>query len=145
MILTVKMKGNFKTPAVLSTLMNVYSIPCHDRGHINVMLVLQSCTDSLQVLPGSSSEMFPSSVGTNDVNSIEVEENVVVIEEGFIAISEGAGVRIKQEEIPGDIDFPVIKSEPDVVSYVCICLLLDTFYQCPDVSVVFVMLIYLAK
>ena len=146
MILAVKMKGIFETPAVLSTLMNMYSIPCHDRGHINVLLVLETCTDSLQVLPGSSTEMFPmSSVGTNDVSSIEVEENVVVIEESFIAISEGAGVRIKQEEITGDINFPVIKSEPDVVSYVCVCLLLDTFYQCPDVSVVFVMLIYLAK
>ena len=61
--------------------------------------------------------MFPaSSDGTNDVSSTEVQENVVVRDEGFIAISEGAAVRIKQEEIPGDIDFPDIKSERDEVS-----------------------------
>jgi hypothetical protein len=142
MILTVKMKRIFKTAAVLSVLMKVYNIPCNDRGHINVMLVLQSCTDSLQVLPGSSSEMFPaSSDGTNDVSSIDVEENVVV----SIAISEGAAVRIKQEEIPEDINFPDIKSEPDEVSYVCMCLLLDTFYQFPEMSVVFVMRIFLSN
>jgi hypothetical protein len=66
--------------------------------------------------------MFPaSSDGTNDVSSIEVEENVAVRNEGFIAISEGVAMRIKQEEIPEDINFPGIKSEPDEVSYVCIC------------------------
>jgi hypothetical protein len=41
----------YKAVAVLSVLMKVYRIPCHDRGHINVMLVLQSCTDSVIVLP----------------------------------------------------------------------------------------------
>jgi hypothetical protein len=110
------------------------------------MLVLQSCTNSLQVLPGSSSGTFPTSSDvTYDVSSIEVEENVVVREEGFIAVNEEAAVRIKQEEIPGDINFPDVKSEPDEVSYVCICLLLDTFYQCPEMSVVFVMPIYLTN
>ena len=107
--------------AALSIVMKVYTIPCHDRSHINVMLVLQSSTDSRNILPGSSSEMFPtSSDGTNDVSSIEVEENVVVIEEGFLAINEEAAVRIKQEKIPGDIDFPDIKSERDEVRYVCV-------------------------
>jgi hypothetical protein len=97
------------------------------------MLVLQSCTDSLQFLPGSSSETFPTSCdGTYDVSNIEGEEEVVVIEERSIAINEEAAVRIKQEEIAGDINFPGIKSEPDEVSYVCIYVLLDTFYQCPE-------------
>ena len=126
--------------------MKLYSIPCHDRGHINVMLVLQSCTDSVQVLPGSSSEMIrTSSDGTYDVSSIEVEEEIVVIEGGFIAVNEEVAVRIKQEEIPGDINFPDIKSEPDEVSYVCICLLLDTFHQCLEMSFVFVMPICLTN
>ena len=41
------------------------------------MLVLQSCTDSLQVLPGSSSETFPKpSDGTCDVSNVKVEENL---------------------------------------------------------------------
>ena len=145
MILTVKMEGMFKEASVLSFFMKEYTIPCHDRGHINVMLVLQSCTDSLQVLRGSCSETFPTSPdGTYDVSSIEVEKDVVVIDEGFMAINEGVAVRIKQEEIPEDITFPDIKPEPDEVSYVCICLLLDTFHQYPEMSVVFVMPVYLA-
>jgi len=107
-------------------------------GHINVMLVLQSCTDSLHILPGSSSETIPaSSDGTNDGSNVEVEEDVVVIEEGFIAVNEEMDVGIKQEESPEDINFPGIKAEPDVVSYVYMCLLLDTFHQCPELSVVF--------
>jgi len=111
--------------------MKVYTIPCHDTGHINVMVVLQSCTDSLRVLPGLFSEMCPTSPDGTNGSSIEVEENAVVREEVFIAINEEVAVRIKQEEIPGDINFPDIKSEPDEVSYVCICLLLDTFHHCP--------------
>jgi len=102
-------------------------------GHINVMLVLQSCTDPLQVLPGSSSETFPtSSDGTYDISNIKVEEDEDVIEENFIAINKEADIGIKQEDVPD------IKAEPDVVSYVCICLLLDTFYQCPEMSFFYV-------
>jgi hypothetical protein len=106
----------YKAAAVLSVLMKVYTIHCHDRGHINVMVVVQSCTDPLQVLPGSSSETFPTSSDyAYDYGNAKVEEDI----------------GIKQEQIPEDINFPGIKSEPDDVSYVCICLLLDTFHQCP--------------
>ena len=42
---------------------------------------------------------------------------------------------MKREEIPGDITFPGIKSEPEKVSYICICLILDIFYECPGISV----------
>jgi hypothetical protein len=126
-MLTVKMEGILKEAAVLSFFMKEYTIPCHDRGHINVMVVLQSCTDSLQFLPSSSSETFPtSSDGTLDVSNTEVEEDIVVIEDGSLAINKGADVCIKQEEIPGD---------KDEVSYVCICLLLDIFHHCPEMSV----------
>ena len=46
-------------------------------GHINVMLVLQSCTDPLQVMAGSSTETFPaSSDATYDVSNIKVEEDI---------------------------------------------------------------------
>ena len=97
-------------------------------GHINVMLVLQSCTDSLHILPSSSSETFPTSCdGTYDVGNIKFEEDVEVVQEIFTAINEESDIGVKQEEIPGDIKFPDIKSEPDDVSYVFICLLLDTF------------------
>ena len=138
MLLTVKMEGIFKRGTV-------HTVPCHDRGHINVMLVLQICTDSLHILPGSSSETFPtSSEGTCDVSNTAIED-IVVIEESFTAINKEVPIGIKQEEIFEDISFPDIKTEPDEVSYVCICLLLDTFYQCPEMSVVFVMPIFLAS
>jgi hypothetical protein len=145
--LTVMVLKMYREAAVLSALMKVYSITCHDRGHINVMLVLQSCTDSLQVFPGSSSETFPaSSDGACNFSNIEVEEdvNVHVKQEGLKAIKEEVDIGIKQEQIPEDVTFYDIKSEPDEVSYVCICLLLDTFYQCPAMSVVFVTSEYLA-
>jgi hypothetical protein len=135
----------YKAAAVLSSVMKVYIIPCHDRGHMNVMLVLQNCTDSLHILPGSSAESHAlSSDGACNFSNKEVEENIDVIEEGCIAINKEAVLGIKQEEIPEDINFPDIKAEPDEVSYVCVCLLLNTFYQCPAMSVGFVMSVFLA-
>ena len=105
-------------------------------GHINVMLVLQSCTDSLRILPTSSSETFPtSSDGTYDVGNMNVEDDVDIIEEIFTAVNKQADIGIKQEEMPEDITFPDIKAEPDEVSYVCVRLLLDTFYHCPEMTV----------
>jgi hypothetical protein len=128
--LTVIVLKMYKAATVLSAVMKLYIIPCHDRGHISVILVLQNCTDSLHILPGSSGESHATlSDGACNFSNIEVEDDVEVIEEGFIAINEEADTSIKQEEIPDeDINFPVIKSEPDDVSYVCVCLLLDTFY-----------------
>jgi hypothetical protein len=135
----------YKAAAVLPILMKVYTIPCHDRGHINVILVLQSCTDSLQVLPGSSIGPFPtSSDGTFDVGNIKIEEDVDVIEESVIAINKEADIGIKQEKSPEAITFPDIKAEPDEVSYVFVCVLLDTFYQCPEMSFFF-MSVFLAN
>jgi len=76
--------------------------------------------------------MFPtSSEGTYDISNTEVEKDVVVIDEDFIAVNEEETLCIKQEEIPGDINFPGMKSEPHEVSYVSICMYLDIFYQCP--------------
>jgi hypothetical protein len=113
----------YKAAAILSVLMKVYTICCHDRGHINVMLVLQSCTDPLRVQPGFYSETFQtSSDGTYDVGNIKFEEDVNVIEESFIAIKKEEDIGIKQQEIPEDINFPDIRSEPDEVSYVCVCV-----------------------
>jgi hypothetical protein len=135
-----------KDAAVLSALMKVYAVPCHDRGHINVMLVLQSCTDSLHILPSSSSETHAtSSDGACNFSNIEVEENVDEIEEIFTAINKEVEIGIKQEEIPEDITFPDIKAETDVVGYLCVCLLLETFYLCPEMSVAFVTLIFLVN
>jgi hypothetical protein len=87
------------------------------------VVVLQSHTDSLRILPTSSSETFPtSSDGTYDIGNMNVEEEVDVIEEIFTAVNKEADIGIKQEEIPENITFPDIKSEPDEVSYVCVCV-----------------------
>jgi hypothetical protein len=83
--------------------------------NINVMLVLQNCSDPMHILPGLSSETNATSDGVCNTSNTEVDEDVDVIEEVFISIHEG----IKQVEVPGDITFPDIKSEPDKVSYVC--------------------------
>ena len=97
--------------------------------NIKVMLVLQNCSNALHILPGSSSETNATSDGVCNMSNTEVEGDVDVIEEVFISIHEG----IKQVEVPGI--FSEIKSEPDEVSYVCVCLLLDTFHQCPGILV----------
>ena len=80
-----------------------------------------------------------------------MEQDVVFIEERSIAVNEEVPTGIKQEEIPEDMAFPDIKTEPDEVSYVCVsvcvcvCMLLDTFYECLEMSFVFVMPIFLSS
>jgi hypothetical protein len=70
--------------------------------------ILQSCTVSLEVLPCSCSEACITSFdNAHEVISIKVEEN------------------------PDHISFPEIKAEPEEVSYLSVCLLLDTCHQCP--------------
>jgi len=74
----------------------LYTIPCYNTSNINVMLVLQSCTDSLHILPGSSSETFPTpSDGTCDVSNTAVQQDVFVVEERFMAVNEEAPTGIK--------------------------------------------------
>ena len=68
-------------------------------GHINVMLVLQSCTDSLQVMAGSSSETFPtSSDGAYDVANIKFEEDLDIKEEEEEVNVKTENVRGNEEE-----------------------------------------------
>ena len=119
MILTVILEGISKATTVLSVLVKMCTIPCHDSGHINVVLVSQSCSDPLHILPSSSSQTNATSGGVCNFSNVEVEEDVDVIEELFTSINEEVDRGIKQEEIPGDITFPNIKSEPDGVSYIC--------------------------
>jgi len=103
--------------------MKVYSIPCHDTGYINVMLVLQSCTDPLHILPSMSSQTNAPSDGVCNFSNIEFEEDGDEIEEVFMSVNEELDRGVKQEEIPGDIIFPDIKSEPDEVSYICMSVI----------------------
>jgi len=103
--------------------MKLYAIPCHDSGHIIFMLVLQSCADSLHILPGSSSEKdATSSDGVCNSSNIEVEDDVDIIEECFTAITKEADISIKHEEIPEDMNLSGIMSEPEEVSSVCLCV-----------------------
>ena len=101
----------------------MYTIPHHDRVYLYFVLVLQSCSDSLHILPCSSSQTnAPSGCVCNFTNT-DVEEDIDVIEELFISINEVLDSGIKQEEIPGDITFPDVKSEPDKVSYICMSVI----------------------
>ena len=70
------------------------------------MLVLQSRTDS------SESHATPSGGACNSSN-IDIDEDIFVIEEVFIAANEEAVTGIKEEEIPEAIN---------EVSYVCVCV-----------------------
>jgi len=87
------------------------------------MLVLQSCSDSLHILPSTSSDTNALSGGVCNFSNTDVEEDTDLIEEVFISINEVVGSGIKQEEIPGDITFPDVKSEPDNVSYICMSVI----------------------
>ena len=74
-------------------------------------VILQSCTVSLEVVPGSCSETnITSSDNGHEVISIKVEEDT--------------DVNIKVEKIPA------IKAEPEEVSYLSVCPL-DTCHQYP--------------
>jgi hypothetical protein len=113
----------YKEAAVMSIVMTVYNIACHSIGHINVMLVLQSCTDPLEIVPGSSGETFPaSSDGACNFSSIKVEAEVDVKEDDFIAVNKEEDIGIKQEDIPEEESFIDIQSETDGVSYVFVCV-----------------------
>ena len=69
------------------------------RGHFNVMLVLQSCTDSLQVLPGSSCETFPSSSdGTYGIGNIKFEEDIDIKEEEKVKVKAEKSIDSEEEE-----------------------------------------------
>ena len=60
--------------------------------------ILQSCTVSLEVVPGSSSES--SITSSDDAHGV---------------------ISIKVEESPEAISFPAIKAEPEEVSYLSVC------------------------
>jgi len=110
-----------------------------------ITLVLQTCTDPLHILPDSSGESHAtSSGGACIVSKIEVEEDIDAKEEGFIPVNEEVDIDIKQAEIHEDVNILDIKAEPDEVSCVCVCLLLDIFYQFPAMSIVILTSVFLA-
>ena len=98
MILTVIMEGISKAAAVLSVFIKVYTIPYHDKCYFNVVLVLQSCSDSLPILAGSSSGTNATSCDcAYHVGNVKVEEDLdmQVVEE------EEEEVNVKTEKCIG--------------------------------------------
>jgi len=74
-------------------------------GHINVMLALQNCTDSLQVMAGSSTEKFPaSSDGTYDIGSMKFEEHADMTEKEEVNIKTEMGIGSEEEKCINTID-----------------------------------------
>jgi len=113
MILTVIMEGISKAATVLSALMKVYTIPCHDRGHINVVLVLQSCSDSLHILPSSSCDTYTaSSYFAYHVGNMKFEEDVdIKVEDGEVNVKTEKGIASEEEECISIKDEEAIYSE----------------------------------
>jgi hypothetical protein len=48
-----------------------------------------------------------------------------------VKVEEESCVTVRVEETPEPISFPAIKAEPDEVSYLPVCPLLDTCHQYP--------------
>jgi len=115
MILTVILEGLSKAATVLSVLMKVYTIPCHDRGHINVMLVLQNCSDPLHILLGSSSDTnAASSDCAYHVGNMKVEEEGDMQgEEGEVNVKTEKVIASEEEECIGVKDEEGIYSEEE--------------------------------
>jgi len=116
MILTVIMEGISKATAELSVLIKVYTIPCHNRGYINVMLVLQSCSDSLHILPSLSSDTNAvSSDCACHVGNMKVEVDLdAQWEEEEVNVKTEKGVGSEEEECIGIKQEQGIYSEEEV-------------------------------
>ena len=72
-------------------------------GHINVMLVLQSCTDSLHILPSLSSDTYATSSDcAYHVGNVKVEGDLDMQgEEGEVNVKTERGVGSEEEECIG--------------------------------------------
>ena len=109
MNLTVIFEGISKAATVLSVLLKVRTIPHHDRGYLYVVLVLQTCSDSVHILPSTSSDTYAASsdcachIGNmkveEDLDMQEEEEEVNVKTEKGIGGEEDECIGIKDEEV----------------------------------------------
>ena len=130
MILTVILEGVSKAATVLPVLVKVYTIPCQVRGHINIVLVLQSCSHSVHVVPSSSSDTCATASsdcaycignmkGEEDLDmqgeekvNVKTEKGIGSEEEECIGVKDEEGVYDEEEgEEEEDMD---IKEEEDV-------------------------------
>ena len=113
---------------MLSVLVKVYTIPCHDRGHNNVMFVLQRSSDSLHILPSLSSDTCRTSSdcachvcnmnvesdldvqGVKGEVNVKTEKGIGSEEEECISIKDEEGIYSEEEEE----EVMDIKEEEDV-------------------------------
>jgi hypothetical protein len=113
-ILTVILEGITKAATILSILMKVYTIPCHKGGYINVMLVLQSCTDPLYIPPGSSTDTYgTSSDCAYHIGNVKVEEDLDMQEEEEVNVKIEKGIGSEEEECIGIEDEEGMYSEEE--------------------------------
>ena len=66
--------GNFQSSCSFISFDDSGIFPCHNRGYFNVVLYLQSCSDSLHILPRSSSDTNRTSGGVCNFSNIEYDE-----------------------------------------------------------------------
>ena len=95
--------------------MKLYMISCHDKDQIYVMLVLQSCSDSLHILPISSSDTnAASSDCAYHIRNMKVEEDVDMQgEEGEVNVKIEKVIGSEEEECIGIKDEEGIYSEEE--------------------------------
>ena len=91
-------------------MLTVYTIPCHDRGYINFMLVLQS-----YILPSSSCDTNATSSGcAYHVDNMKIEEDVDMQgEEWEVNVKTEKGIGSEEEECIGVKDEESIYSEEE--------------------------------
>jgi len=109
----------------------------------NCMLILQSCTNSTEVVWGLCIERRATlSDDMNEGVSTNVEEVTVMgikVEEiPVVKFEDETAMDIKEEDFPWDATSPTVKVLEDQVSYMCVCpLLVDTFYKYPIMPTIF--------
>jgi len=116
------MEGISKAGTLLLVLMKMYTIPFHEIDYIVVTLVLQSCTDSLHIPPGSSSDTYAT---TSDcayhIGNMKVEEDLEwQSEEEEVNVKAEKGIGNEEEECIGVKDEEGIYSEEEEEENVCI-------------------------
>jgi len=116
MIVTVILEAISKAAAVLAVLMTVYTIPCHGSGYVNVVLVFQSCSDSLHIVPGLSSETNKTSSDcAYRVGNMKVEGDLdMQVEEEEVNVKTEKGVGSEEEECIGIKDEESMYCEEEV-------------------------------
>ena len=114
----------------------------------NCVLILQSCTNSTEFLAGLCIEKSATllmcmreriEVEATDMDIKEGEMSVIKVEgcafmdikeeETCVVKFEEMLVDTKEEDFTGAENSPTIKAEQEKVSYICVCPLLDTFYE----------------